>query len=221
MKHISYIVLPFLLAAVVFVSAVAPGFSSVTTMGSLYLGPSRGPVGLDVEITGEATTNVTNLDQSCTIFSPSNPSIITAAACVINGDGSTSGNFTGSFTVGNVPLGEYVIEVTACAGNNGCAPSRGDWVQTIFVVQGNPTIWTPYGLYGVPGGTLQVYGTGFSLNDNSCTLSGEAVEGSAISCRISGGSLTALFVVAAVPSGYYELTATGNTGDSANTVVGA
>jgi len=206
---------------VVLVSTVVPGFSNATTMGSLDLSPSRGPVGLDVEIMGQATTNVTNLDESCTIFSPSNPDIITAAACVINGDGSTNGNFTGSFTVGNVPLGEYVIEVTACTGNNGCVPSKGDWVQTIFVVQGNPTIWTPYALYGVPGNTLQVYGTGFSLNDNSCTLSGEVVEGSAISCRISGGSLTALFVVAQIPNGYYELTATGNTGDSANTSVGA
>jgi len=189
-------------------------------MGSLDLSPGKGPVGIDVEITGLATTNVTNLDQSCTIFSPTNPAIITAAACVVNGDGSTSGNFTGSFTVGNVPLGEYVIEVTACAGNNGCAPSKGDWVQSIYVVQGNPTIWTPYGLFGVPGNTMQVYGSGFALNDNSCSLSGEAVEGSAISCRMSGGTLTALFVVAPVPNGYYELTATGNTGDSANTNVG-
>jgi len=189
-------------------------------MGSLDLSPSKGPVGLDVQITGQATTGAPNLDQSCTIFSPTNPSIITAAACVVNGDGSTSGNFTGSFTVGNVPLGEYVIEVTACTGNNGCTPSNGDWVQTIYVVQGTPTIWTPYGLFGVPGSTIQVYGSGFSLNDNSCSLSGEAVEGSAISCRISGGSLTALFVVAQVPNGYYEITATGNTGDSANTNVG-
>ena len=219
MKRISYFVLPLLLV-VVFVSAIVPGFSTAATMGSLYLSPSRGPVGIDVEITGQATTNVTNLDQSCTIFSPTNPDIVTAAACVINGDGSTSGNFTGSFTAGNVPLGEYVIEVTACTGNNGCVPSRGDWVQTIFVVQPSPTIWTPYALFGVPYSNMQVYGSGFSLNDNSCTLSGEVV-GSVISCRISGGSLTALFTVAAVPNGYYELTATGNTGDSANTSVGA
>jgi len=188
-------------------------------MGSLDLSPNRGPVGIDVEISGQATINVTNLDQSCTIFSPTNPSIITAAACVINGDGSTSGNFTGSYTVGNVPLGEYVVEVTACTGNNGCVPSKGDWVQTIFVVQGNPTIWTPYALFGVPGNALQVYGSGFSLSDTSCSLAGDAVA-SAVSCRISGGTLTALFIVAAVPNGYYELTATGNTGDSANTVVG-
>jgi hypothetical protein len=204
----------------VFLFAVVPGFSSTTTMGSLYLSPNRGPVGLEVEISGQATTNTANLDQSCTIFSPSDPAIITVAACVINGDGSTTGNFTGSFTVGNVPLGEYVIEVTACTGNNGCAPSNGDWVQSIFVVQGNPTIWTPFGLYGVPYSTMQVYGSGFSLNDNSCSLSGEVV-GTVISCRISGGSLTALFFVASVPDGYYVLTATGNTGDSANTIVGA
>jgi hypothetical protein len=204
----------------VFLFAVVPGFSSTTIMGSLYLSPNRGPVGLEVEISGQATTNTTSLDQSCTIFSPSDPAIITVAACVINGDGSTTGNFTGSFTVGNVPLGEYVIEVTACTGNNGCAPSNGDWVQSIFVVQGNPTIWTPFGLYGVPYSTMQVYGSGFSLNDNSCSLSGEVV-GTVISCRISGGSLTALFFVASVPDGYYVLTATGNTGDSANTIVGA
>ncbi len=219
MKHRSYLVLPFLLM-MMFVFAVVPGFSSVTTMGSLDLGPSRGPAGIEVEIAGQATTNVTNLDQSCTIFSPSNPAIVTAAACVVNGDGSTSGNFTGSFTVGTVPLGEYVIEVTACSGNNGCVPSRGDWVQTIFVVQGTPTIWTPFGQFGVPGSTFQVFGSGFSLNDNSCSLSGEAVN-SLVSCRISGGSLTALFYVANVPNGYYQLTATGNTGDSASTNFGA
>jgi hypothetical protein len=219
MKHRSYLVLPFLLAMVL-VFAVVPGFSSVTTMGSLDLSPSRGPVGIEVEITGQATSGVTNLDQSCSISSPSNDAIITFSACVINGDGSTSGNFTGSFTVGNVPPGEYTIEVTACAGNNGCAPSKGDFVQSILVVQGNPTIQTPFGQFGVPGSTLQVSGSGFSLNDNSCSLSGEIV-GSTVSCRISGGTLTALFVVANVPNGYYQLIATGNTGDSASTNVGA
>jgi len=195
-----------------------------STMGSLDLGPSSGPVGIQVQIIGQATTGVPNSDQSCSISSPTNPAIINNAdpgqgvACVINGDGSTSGNFTGSFTVGNVPPGEYVIEVTACAGNNGCAASEGDWVQAVFTVQTSPTIEvSPYGV--LPGGTVQVFGSGFSLNDNTCSITGSAV-GSVISCQISDGQMTALFAVANVPSGYYELQVTGNTGDYANANVG-
>jgi hypothetical protein len=111
-----------------------------------------------------------------------------------------------------------VIEVTACPGNNGCAPSQGDWVQAIFVTQGSPTIAIGPN-DGSPGNTLQVIGSGFSLNDNSCALSGYAV-GSVIDCKISGGTLTGTFVVANVPTGFYEVAATGNTGDSANANVG-
>jgi len=220
-------------------SALVPGFGIVThsarmnasgssimdsTMGSLDLGPTSGPVGIQVQIMGQATTGITNYDQSCSISSPTNPAIVNdadssqGAACVINGDGSTSGNFTGSFTVGNVSPGEYVIEITACPGNDGCAPSEGDFVQAIFTVQASPTIEvSPYGVY--PGGTVQVFGSGFSLNDNSCMMAGDAV-GSVISCQISNGQLTALFAVANVPSGYYALTVTGNTGDYANSNVG-
>jgi len=187
-------------------------------MGSLDLIPTSGPVGIEVLITGQATTGIDNFDQSCSISSPSDPSIITVPACVINGDGSTSGNFTGSFTVGNVAPGEYVIEVTACLGNWGCAPSVGDWAQAVFTVQTSPTIEvSPYGVF--PSGTVQVFGSGFSLNDMACSLTGRAVA-SVVDCRISDGQLTALFVVANVPSGYYELMATGNTGDYANANVG-
>jgi len=105
--------------------------NSPSTMGSLDLNtrtgiPSTvasGRVGIEVTISGIATTGISNLDQSCPILSPSDRAII-VTACAINGDDSTSGNFTCSFTVGNVPPGEYVIEVTACPGNNGCAPSQ-------------------------------------------------------------------------------------------------
>ena len=190
----------------------------LASSGYLDLSPNSGPVGIEVGITGQVTTP--NLDQSCSISSPTSGTIIAGEACTVNGGGSANGNFTGSFTVGNVSPGQYVIEVTACTGNDGCTPSSGDFVQGIFQTQGQPVIEiSPGWCCAVPGSTVQVFGSGFSLNDNPCTLTGPAVL--SFSCKISGGSLTGLFVVANVPSGYYEVAATGNpTGDSANANVG-
>lgn len=220
----SIVIMGFLVAFLVAVpfstSAAAQPLGS--NAGFLDLSPGAGQVGIEVNISGYVTEGPSQ-DQSCSISSPTNGVIInngesSLGACVVNGGSSTTGNFTGSFTVGNVPPGQYVIEVTACAGNDGCSPSQGDWVQTIFVLQNSPTIEaSPYGAY--PGGTLQVLGSGFSLNDNACSLSGTAVN-YIVSCEISQGQLTAVFVVANVPTGYYALTATGNTGDFANTNVG-
>jgi len=220
----SVVIMGFLVAFL----AVIPLSTSVAAQplgsnaGFLDLSPGAGQVGIEVNISGYVTEGP-NQDQSCSISSPTNGLIINngdpaLGACVVNGGSSTTGNFTGSFTVGNVSPGQYVIEVTACPGNNGCWPSQGDWVQTIFVTQNSPTIEaSPYGAY--PGGTLQVMGSGFSLNDNACSLSGSSVN-YIVSCEVSGGQLTAVFVVSNVPTGYYGLTATGNTGDFANTVVG-
>ena len=206
-----------------FLVVVPVSSSAASNAGFLDLSPSAGQVGIQVNISG-FVTEAADQDQSCTISSPTNYLLINngnpaqGTACVVNGGSSTTGNFTGSFTVGNVPPGEYVIEVTACAGNNGCIPSVGDWVQAVFVTQGSPTVEaSPYGAF--PGGTVQVFGSGFSLNDNVCSLSGDAVA-AIVSCRISQGQLTGMFIVASVPTGYYELIATGNTGDSANTNVG-
>ena len=190
----------------------------LASSGYLDLSPNSGPVGIEVGITGQVATP--DLDQSCSISSPTTGVMIAGEACAVNGGGSTSGNFTGSFTVGNVSPGQYVIEVTACAGNDGCTPSDGDFVQAIFETQGQPVIAiSPGWCCAVPGSTVQVFGSGFSLNDNPCTITGPAVL--SFSCKISGGALTGLFVVANVPSGYYEVAATGGpTGDTANTNVG-
>jgi len=197
--------------------------------GYLDLQHNYGPVGLDVNITGQVT-EWPDVDQSCSISSPTNPAIINNGyswgnACTVNGGSSTKGNITGSFTVGNVPPGQYVIEVTACAGNNGCCSSCGDWVQAVFWVQDTPTIEvSPYGVSA--GGDLQVLGSGFSLNDNGpCVLGPSAamggIVGVQIGCQISNGQLSAMFAVnAAIPKGYYMLTAMGITGDTANTIVG-
>ncbi|MFI5449533.1 MAG: hypothetical protein ACHQ03_07205 [Candidatus Bathyarchaeia archaeon] len=215
----SLVIIAFLLGYLVVVpmsSTASP--LHLASSGYLDLSPNSGPVGIEIGIAGQVTTP--NLDQSCSISSPTSGTIIAGEACTVNGGGSVNGNFTGSFTVGNVSPGQYVIEVTACAGNDGCTPSSGDFVQAIFQTQGQPVIEiSPGWCCAVPGSTVQVFGSGFSLNDNPCTITGPAVL--SYSCKISGGSLTGLFVVANVPSGYYEVAATGSpTGDSANANVG-
>jgi len=215
----SLVITAFLLTCLVVVPTSTSASSSLkTTSGYLDLSPNSGPVGIEVDITGQVA--IPSLDQSCSISSPTSGTIIASQACAVNGGGSTNGNFTGSFLVGNVPPGQYVIAVTACAGNDGCIPSLGNFVQTIFQTQGQPVISvSPGWCCSVPGSTVQVFGSGFSLNDGPCTLAGPAV--SSFTCNISGGSLTGVFTVANVPAGYYEVSATGNpTGDSANANVG-
>ena len=223
----SVAILAFLLTCLVVVPNLSFASSPLHLAGAGYLDltPNTGPVGIEVTIMGQVTTTP-DIDQSCSISSPTNGAIITGQACTVNGGGSNSGNFTGSFTVGNVPPGEYVIEITACAGNDGCTPSLGDFVQTIFTTQGNsesnqcckPEIEiSPYG--AVPGYSVQVFGSGFSLSDTTCALTGPAVA--AYSCQVSGGTLTGLFVVANVPQGYYQVAAVGNpSGDAVSANVG-
>jgi len=67
---------------------------------------------------------------------------------------------------------------------------------------------------GPIGVTVQVSGSGFSMSDYSCTLSGTVV--SSQSCSVSGGVLTGTFTAANVPVGSYTVTGTGGqAGDSA------
>ena len=214
----SLVVTAFLVVCLVVIPTSTSASSIKATSGYLDLSPNSGPVGIEVGITGQVA--IPSLDRSCSISSPSSGTIIESQACAVNGGGSTNGNLTGSFIVGNVSPGQYVIEVTACAGNNGCTPSAGDFVQAVFQTQGQPSISvSPGWCCSAPGSTVQVFGTGFSLNDGPCTLGGPAVL--SYSCNISGGSLTGTFTVANVPAGYYEVSATGNpTGDSANTNIG-
>jgi hypothetical protein len=84
------------------------GFSSAT-----------GPPGMDVSVHGSGFLPT---DTTCTISSPSlpNPILSGTSACVIQG-----GVAYGSFTIGNVLPGEYVIQI------NG---NQGDSAQTIITV---------------------------------------------------------------------------------------
>jgi hypothetical protein len=64
-----------------------------------------------------------------------------------------------------------------------------------------------------PGNSVQVYGSGFSLLDTSCSISGPPVTSP--NCSISGGTLSGSFTVAYVNAGYYTVTVTGSSGDYA------
>ena len=130
----------------------------------------------------------------------------------------------GTFIVGNVPVGDYVIEVTACTGNNGCAPSVGDYAQQVFNVTSGPQIiLLPNN--GETGTNVQIEGGFFSASDTTCSISspssGNFIKGAACSVltTVSGfKNVTGSFIVGNVPIGQYVVQVTGNTGDFAQAV---
>jgi len=183
---------------------------TVTGGPTITLNPTSGGLGADISVSG---TGFKLSDQACSITSPSSPNVVQNAGCAV-----TSGteDVHGSFIVGSVSAGQYVIEVTGCQGNTPCAPSQGDFAQEVLTVVSTTTPSIALnGVYNVPGTTIQVSGSGFSLSDTTCSLSGSPVSSS--SCSISGGTLSGYFVVANIPTGSYTITATGSTGDSAST----
>lgn len=73
------------------------------------------------------------------------------------------------------------------------------------------------------GNPVTVSGTGFSPQDNSCTITsttspaGTQIIGALPSCKIGGGDVSGIFYVDSNNQpGYYTITVTGNTGDSAS-----
>jgi hypothetical protein len=63
-------------------------------------------------------------DTTCSLSSPSSNNLIMSSACVIQAG---TGVPTGGFTLGNVPPGQYVIQVTG---------NQGDYVQIVLAVTG-------------------------------------------------------------------------------------
>jgi hypothetical protein len=182
---------------------------TVTARPMITLDPSSAGVGVDVAVTG---TDFPVSDQSCSISSPTNPSVVQNSACAPS---SGTGDLHGSFIVGNVPIGQYVIEVTACSGNNGCTPSQGAFAQEVLtVVTTAPLLISLNPSEAGPWTNVAVSGTGFSTSDTSCSISSEAVASS--TCSVTGGEVTGSFTVANVGSGLYSVTVTGSSGDSAS-----
>ncbi len=181
----------------------------------LVLTPTSGPSGTDVKFT---ITGVPTTDTSCSVSSPTNPSVVTSAACVVS-----NGSGNGTFIAGPVPPDNYVIEITACTGNNGCAPSVGDFAQQEFTVTTGPRIiLTPPA--GQTGLHVQVNGTGFSPADQSCTISAVGLDANGHSpllagsaaCVIHAGSgvVNGSFTVGNVLPGQYVIEVTGCGGNN-------
>ncbi len=106
----------------------------------ISLNPATGQPGVHVEVNG---TGFLPTDTSCTVSSVGfdanghSPMLSGTAACAIEVG---SGVVNGSFTIGNVLPGQYVIEITGCSGNNGCFPSSGDFAQAVLNVVSGPVI---------------------------------------------------------------------------------
>jgi len=133
---------------------------------AITLSPGTGMIGTTVYVNG---TSFLTTDQSCSISSIStpNPILLGSAACAVTvGKGAPAG----SFVIGPVSPGEYVIEVTACTGNNGCAPSAGDFAQRVLnVTIGAPTTTLSPGS-AVEESTVVVVGTGLDPSDTGCSI---------------------------------------------------
>ncbi len=179
---------------------------------------TSGPVGIHVNIQG---TFFVATDTTCTISSPTSASIIVGAACTffVPSSGPFLGfkNATGSFTVGNVLPGQYIIQVTG---------NQGDFAQAIFNVTLGPSITlTPPS--GTIGDHISFHGTGFLPTDITCTVtSGSSnafnpiLPGSqACVTRLGTGIVDGSFIIANVPPGQYVIQVTGNVGDYAQAIL--
>ncbi|MGD0424780.1 MAG: hypothetical protein ABSA92_15185, partial [Candidatus Bathyarchaeia archaeon] len=232
------------------VGNVAPGQYLITVTGNapgalaqatlivisgpvIFLKPSIGPVGTSVTISG---TFFQPTDTSCTISSPSSGTVIASgsAGCStfsVPVSSSNSSylemNVTGSFVIGNVPSGQYVIQVRG---------SAGDFAQAVLNVTSGPFIQLGVnGIFagvgrvagGVTGTHVSIEGSSFTERDTSCTLyspsNGAIIVNGACSTftnSITGfQNVTGSFVIGNVGEGQYVIQVTGNTGDFAQAVL--
>ncbi len=171
-------------------------------------------------------------DTTCSLSSPSNGNLIVNGACAFfAGTGIFTGydNVTGSFVVGNVPEGQYVIQVTG---------NTGDFAQAIFNVTAGAFIQ----LSGINGGFaslgkaasgptgthVSVTGSQFlpgDANRGTCSLSstsnGAIIQNGACSFfKAPSGfvNVTGSFVVGNVQEGQYVIQVSGSAGDSAQAI---
>ena len=203
---VTLLVLAVALSGTFTVASVAGGSYGVTAAGSavppsITLNPSSAQVGATVQVSG---SGFSTSDTSCYLSS----SAASTSTCSIS-----DGTFSASFVVANVAASTYTVTITGLPDYDSASATfavgeRGS--QTTIML--NPTS-------GAVGSTVQVYASGFSTSDTSCSLSGTIVAYSPYfatsACSISNGVLTATFTVAAISSGTYTVAATGHPeGDS-------
>jgi hypothetical protein len=191
---------------------------NVTSGPKLKVSPGTGTIGTFINVTG---TGFLTTDQSCSLSSTStpNPILLGSAACVITVG---TGIVNASFVIGNVPPGEYVIEATGCAGNNGCAPSAGDFAQAIVTVVGNTPEIDLFPTNATNGATVVVHAYGLSPSDTGCIIlafNGTITPANQVNTLISSSSCSIVspqtaegsFVVGpyAVENAHYNVTVKG------------
>jgi len=195
------------------VGNVASGFYTITATGNpggdvasanfqvtppvptITLNPATDGVGATVQVSGSGFSTT---DSSCSL---SGGAAAASETCSVSG-----GSVSASFVVATTSSGSYTITVSG-------APA-GDSASATFTLIVSPISigLSPSG--ASPGASVQVTGSGFSLADSSCSISGGAVTSPI--CSISGGTISGSFTVANVAAGYYTVTVTGSTDDSAS-----
>lgn len=180
-------------------SAIFVEATFIVTGPSIALFPSSGAIGTVVNANG---TGFSFTDTTCIITSPSLGGVVVTPGCAINAG---TGIVNGTFTVGYVAPGSYVIRITG---------SSSDFAQATFHVTSGPSI-TLSPTLGPSGTIVGMTGTGFLPGDKSCTIAGTVVTIPACSIVQGSGAPTGSFTVANVAPGTYVVTVTGNGGDSA------
>src|SRR5208282_4511171 len=179
-------------------SGLPNGFASVGQ-------PANGPTGSHVSVEG---SNFVSTDTTCTIGvggGTSGAFIAAGSGCALFTAGNGFQNVTASFTVGNVPPGQYVVQISG---------NQGDFAQALFNVTSGPILTISPGS-GRLGTDVIINGTNFLLTDTRCTLSsptGAIITGGA--CTIVNGVAAGSFIVGNVLPGQYVIQMSGNQGDS-------
>jgi len=198
-------VLPLILLCALVVSYAGILVPEGSAQPVLMLSSGSAQVGLEISVSG---TGFLPTDTSCVFSSPSSGSLVSSSACVAQ-----RGLLSGSFIVGNVPIGAYVIQASG---------NMGDSAQTILEVSGGAELLLSPATGG-PGVDVVVQGSGFLPTDSTCTISSPSspnpiLPGSG-ACVIQSGRAIGSFLIGNVPPGEYVIRLTGNQGDSAQALV--
>jgi len=186
---------------------VALPWPTVRAQPALLLSAGSARTGSDISITG---TGFLPTDTTCAFSSPTSSALVSSSACVTQ-----SGSLSGSFIIGNVLPGAYVVEASG---------NMGDSAQTIIEVTGGAQLQLSPGS-GPPGQDVSILGTGFMPTDTTCTISSPSnpnpiLPGSG-ACVITSGTARAFgsFLIGNVPIGEYVVRVTGSQGDSAQALI--
>jgi hypothetical protein len=168
------------------------------TVGALVVvSPTTGTVGTIVSVTG---TGFASTATSCTLTVTPNP----AGAFFISGCGvaGSSGQASGSFTVGSAVAGVYVVSITDNTGESG---------GTTFTVGAPSATLSISPNVLKPGDSGGISGSGFNPQDSgTCTITPSSIFSSS-QCSISSGFASGAFTIStSATPGFYLITVTGS-----------